>query len=212
MSAARKLENSTKKLDGSDAAAEAPAVWEDPAALVPWKKNPKPIAPKDVREMMRSIRRRGFGAPIVARLANKEIIEGHLRREAAMRLRLERVPVRYLDLSEEEAHLMALSAIKFEGRRETNEDEVAAILDDLEEKGVDLTVGTGFDDDEIDKLIGSPADLDEEPISKRGKRKTGRAIGGLHYRIVVECKDEDDQVRLLEWLEKENVECRPLMS
>jgi hypothetical protein len=45
----------------------------------------------------------------------------------------------------------------------------------------------------------------------KGKR-TGRALSGLQYRIVIECKDEDDQVRLLEWLERENVSCRPLMS
>lgn len=127
------------------ATVNAPAVWKSPSELTPWAKNPKPIEAKDIREMKRSIRRFGFGAPIVARAENLEIIEGHLRHAAALAMRLERVPVRVLDLSSDEAHVLAIAAWKFEHRREADEKEVADILEDLEDRNAlsgTSTIGT----------------------------------------------------------------------
>ncbi len=213
MSAAKKMTATAEPEGGKD---DLAAEWVAPAALTPWSKNPKPIDGKDVREMSRSIRRFGFGAPIVARRANSEVIEGHLRLAAALRLRLERVPVRYLDISADEAHLLALAAIKFESRRETNDDELAAILDDLEDKGVDLTVGTGYGDDEIEKLLDavSPAETGAEgDAAEAGKRKKRSKLrAGLTYRIVIDCTDEMHQAELLARLELEGLTCKPLIS
>jgi DNA modification methylase len=62
-----------------------------------------------VARVVASIQRFGFGAPIVARAANREIIAGHTRWLAATQLGLARVPVRLLDINAREAHVLALA-------------------------------------------------------------------------------------------------------
>jgi ParB-like chromosome segregation protein Spo0J len=182
------------------------AVWASPSDLTPWVKNPKPIRPSDVREMGKSIRRFGFGAPIVARLANGEVIEGHLRLAAAIQLKLERVPVRYLDITEDEAHLLALAALKFEDRRPKDEEQIAEVLADLAQRNVDLSDGTSFADRELDKILGTIVAPGHSP------QPTGKASTGLVYRIVVDCTDEAHQAELMERFDAEGIVCRPLMS
>ena len=59
--------------------------------------------------MAKSIKRFGFGAPIVARRADDEVIAGHTRLAAAVALGLTKVPVRFLDLDPADAHLLALA-------------------------------------------------------------------------------------------------------
>lgn len=91
------------------APAEVAAEWVNPASLKPWAKNPRKNDGEPVAKVADSIRRFGFAAPIVARKATREIIAGHTRWKAATVLKLERVPVRFLDISEREAHLLALA-------------------------------------------------------------------------------------------------------
>ena len=79
------------------------------ADLRPWVKNPRKNDPA-VKAVADSIRRFGFGAPLLARRENGEVIAGHTRLKAAIKLGLTEVPVRYLDLSESEAHALALAA------------------------------------------------------------------------------------------------------
>lgn len=151
--------------DSPDPTIDPAAIWLSPSVLRPWSRNPKPIAPKDIREMRKSIKRFGFGAPIVARKANNEVIEGHLRLAASKAMGLERVPVRQLDLSEDEAHVLALAAWKFEHRREADEKEIADIVAELDSRDVDLSVGTGFEDEELDDLIGAISDEADSNVS-----------------------------------------------
>lgn len=90
-------------------AAELAAVWVHPKTLKPWAKNPRKNDGEPVNKVAESIKRFGFAAPIVARTATREIIAGHTRWKAAAKLNLDRVPVRFLDISEREAHLLALA-------------------------------------------------------------------------------------------------------
>jgi DNA modification methylase len=92
----------------------APAAeWMSPSKLKPWKDNPRKNDGEPVERVAKSIERFGFGAPIVARKANLEIIAGHTRWKAAKKLGLERVPVRLLDIGEKEAHVLALADNRF---------------------------------------------------------------------------------------------------
>jgi ParB-like chromosome segregation protein Spo0J len=188
-------------------AQEAAAEWVAVAALKPWTKNPRPIKPKHVRDLMRSIKRFGFGAPLLARREDGEIIAGHARLEAAKRLRLDIVPVRYLDITASEAHVLALADNKLQENREWDDKALAAVIDELEDFGADLTQGTGFDDDEIDKLLGA-----EEPGGGADQDASSKMGGGLAYRIVIECDDDMHQVELMARFEADGLKCKPLMS
>lgn len=87
---------------------EAAAEWVDTLDLKSWVKNPRKNDPS-IKKVADSISKFGFGAPILARKENGEIIAGHTRIKAALMLGLEKVPVRYLELNEKEAHLLALA-------------------------------------------------------------------------------------------------------
>lgn len=88
--------------------ADLAAEYLDPRKLKPWADNPRIHTDEEIADTLASIKRFGFGQPIVARRANLEIIAGHRRQAAALLGKLPLVPVRTLDISEREAHLLAL--------------------------------------------------------------------------------------------------------
>jgi DNA modification methylase len=141
----------------SPAAAEYVTV----ASLRPWVKNPRKNDPA-VAAVADSIKRFGFGSPIIARRENGEIIAGHTRLKAAIRLGLAEVPVRYLDLSEAEAHALALADNKVGELAEWDDAALADVLRDLTADDVSMD-GLGFTAEEIAVLIGSGDDPSGTP-------------------------------------------------
>jgi site-specific DNA-methyltransferase (adenine-specific) len=127
------------------------AIWAPLAAVHPWAGNPRDNAAA-VDAVVASIRAYGFGAPILARQANGEIIAGHTRYLAAQQLGLPRVPVRFLDLSEAEARSLALADNKLGELATWDDVRLAALLQELSAQGVDLAP-TGFTDDAIRDLL-----------------------------------------------------------
>jgi DNA modification methylase len=146
------------------AAQESAAEWVDLDRLHGWEKNPKRHPDAQVKDLMRSIQRFGWGAVILAR-PNGEIIAGHGRMEAAKRLGLTRVPVRWLDLDPTEAHLLALADNKLTEIGEWDDALVSEILRSAKDEGAQLD-GLGWDESEIDALLkaaGEPAALIGDP-------------------------------------------------
>lgn len=88
---------------------EAAAQWIAPSKLKPWADNPRVNDEAAVSRVAESIRRFGFGAPIVVRKKTMEIIAGHTRWRAAQKLELARVPVRIVNVSEANARILALA-------------------------------------------------------------------------------------------------------
>src|SRR2546425_7837554 len=72
-----------EKTEQRDAA--PPAEWVPLSSLVPFEGNPR-RNDKTVPIVAASIRRFGWGAPMVARRANRTILAGHARRGAALLL------------------------------------------------------------------------------------------------------------------------------
>ena len=140
------------------AAQESAAEWVDLDRLHGWDKNPKRHPDAQVKDIMRSIRRFGWGAVILAR-PNGEIIAGHGRMEAAKRLGLTRVPVRWLDLDPTEAHLLALADNKLTEIGEWDGLLVSRILKDAKNEGADLD-GLGWDEQEINKFLSATESID----------------------------------------------------
>lgn len=138
------------------------AVWEPLTALKPWAANPRDNS-KAVAEVAKSIRRFGWGAPIVANRRDGEIIAGHTRFAAAERLKLDQVPVRWLDLDPADAHALALADNKV-GEVATWDDAILAnVLRELREADESLLGDTGFSDEEIANLLGEVTPTVLEP-------------------------------------------------
>ena len=144
---------------GSRARATEPAaVWVDVEKLKPWIDNPRKND-ATVASVVDSIRRFGFGAPVLARLENGEIIAGHTRIKAALHLGMRQVPVRYLDLDEAEAHLLALADNKLGESSSWDDDLLAEQLREMEREDARIA---GFDGEEIDKILAEP----EEAVAR----------------------------------------------
>lgn len=113
---------------------EEAAVWLAPSELRPWTDNPRKNDGEPVERVAESIKRFGFGAPIVARRDTREIIAGHTRWKAARQLGLRRVPVRLMDLDEHEAHVLAVADNRIPELTEWSEglDDVLSSFDDGE--------------------------------------------------------------------------------
>ena len=122
---------------------EVAAVWAPTASLKRWDKNPRKNDPA-VAAVVKSIKRFGFGAPIIARKADGEIIAGHGRMEAAKRLGMPKVPVRFLDLDPAEAHLLALADNKLTEVGEWDDAMLREILAQAKGDGADIE-GLGED-------------------------------------------------------------------
>ena len=131
----------------------AAAVYVDPSTLTPWDKNPRNNA-EAIKQVAKSIERFGFASPIVARQADGRIIAGHTRHAAALKLGLEDVPVRFLDIDEQKASALALADNKIGEIATWNDDTLSEILAELEQDGFDLD-GLGWSDDELDGLLDS---------------------------------------------------------
>jgi ParB/RepB/Spo0J family partition protein len=130
---------------------EPAAEWVALDALRPWADNPRKNDDA-VDAVAESIRRFGFGAPILARRANGEIIAGHTRLRAAQQLGLDRVPVRFLELDPVDAHLLALADNRLGEEASWDDGKLAALLAELRVADADLAA-TGFTEAEIAKLL-----------------------------------------------------------
>jgi hypothetical protein len=183
---------------------DAAATWEAIDSLTPWDRNPR-RNDHAVKTVADSIRRFGFGSPIIARTADRVIIGGHTRWKAAQLLGMDKVPVRFLDLDPAEAAALALADNKLAELAEWDDEAVADILGELERQGTPID-GLGWDDDELRELLGDgieaapPSDdapeLDEdgEPNSTAG---TVYQLGP-HRLVCGDCRDADMVSRLMD--------------
>lgn len=189
------------------------AEWLPLSALEPWKLNPRKND-KAVGQVADAIARFGFTAPILARRVAggpHEICAGHTRFQAAKRLGMTTVPVRLLDVTETEAHAIALADNKLGEVATWDETMLAEVLQDLRAHDAPLAE-TGFTDAEIDHLIakaekvGEDGSLSADPSVDQTTELKGQ------YLVVIECADEAKQLEVLEKLTGEGYACRALVS
>ncbi len=175
--------------------ADVAAVYVDITSLVEWAQNPRKNE-RAILKVAKSIKRFGFGAPIVARIENSEIIKGHTRYRAAKALGLKRVPVRFMDISEPEAHKLAIADNKLGEIAEWDDEKLEDMVLDLSIQeaqmlGFEMKELEAFSDDEIEPKKG--VHIDET------------------FEVVVKCADEEQQLKVLAWCQDNDIECRALI-
>ena len=175
------------------------AIWVSLDRLKEWKDNPRKNE-EAVGPVAKSIKECGFGSPIVARLANGEIINGNTRYKASRDiLGLDRVPVRFMDVTEEEAHELAL--------RDNKTGEIAGWDNDLlakinrEHQNIDLSK-IGWSSGEIKRITMLTEVFDGSEDS----------AFDLKYQILIEDLNDQTQIELIEEFEERGLICRPLIA
>lgn len=130
---------------------ESAAKWVSIDKLMPWADNPR-INEHAVDDVARSIKRFGFASPIIAREENNEVIAGHTRLKAAVKLGLDRVPVRFMDLDPADARMLALADNRVGELAEWDDGALSAILKELDADGLDLD-SLGWKPDELQMIL-----------------------------------------------------------
>lgn len=198
------------------------ARWVHISTLTAWADNPRQNDAA-VEPVAKSLKRFGWGAPILAREANGEVVAGHTRLRAVALLadrvgtatdlddwhpealrsaREGLVPVRFGAWSERDAHMLALA----DNHLNELADWDVPVLTDLMGDYTPLEVASaGWTPEDLEAMAagiggGDPGN-DGAP-----------ALGDLEYRVVVDCKDEEQQIELLDRFEAEGFKCRPLIS
>ena len=129
---------------------EVAAEWVAIGDLMPWGDNPRDND-EAAKEVAKSIERFGWGAPIVARAEDRMVIAGHTRLKAASLLGLDRVPVRFVDLSPVDARLLALADNRVGEIAEWSEG-LGDVLRELDDQGAELE-GLGWDADDLAAIL-----------------------------------------------------------
>lgn len=177
---------------------EVAAEYVAPQTLKPWANNPRKNDGASVARVAASIERFGFAAPIVARRETREIVAGHTRWKAALSLKLDRVPVRFIDLEEREAHLLALADNRY---TELTEWDDALLADALKACTVTEAVFAGWDATEVDRIMSEVAQVDgkgdvsPEPASDDSSKVM------TDFAVLIECTDEKEQLAVLAQVE-----------
>ncbi|MEO6351231.1 MAG: DNA modification methylase [Candidatus Limnocylindrales bacterium] len=120
-------------------------------SLRPDPANPRRISEEELDALTRSIRVWGFVEPVVARREDALVVGGHQRLVAARRAGLSTVPVVWLDISAQQAHLLGLALNRISGS--WDEQLLARLLADLKAAPeVDVSL-SGFGEDEVKDLL-----------------------------------------------------------
>lgn len=131
------------------------------AELLPYARNARTHSEAQVAQIAASIKEFGFNAP-VAIDADKMILCGHGRVMAAQKLGMETVPtvcLSHLTPTQKKAYILADNKLALNAG--WDEDVLKIELEELELEDFDLEL-TGFDEDEIEKLLRDPEDGAEE--------------------------------------------------
>lgn len=177
-----KLDAKRKNVVENGASGEVAAVWTAIDELKPWSRNPRLNDGEPLDAVLESIKKFGFGAPIIA-TDEGEIIAGHTRWKAARKLGLTTVPVRFMPLEAAKAHALALADNKLGELAEWDDQELANIVRELqlEAETASFLDAAGFSVnvvadllakvvpptlDELGKKWGAPEDPNAWPVLK----------------------------------------------
>lgn len=138
------------------------------ADLKPWEDNPNHHA-EEVPEIVASLKRFGWTAPIIVRMADNEISDGHGRATAAKLLGIEAVPVIRREFSEYDSHLYAIANKKVAEASWFEPEALQNVIDGLGgEMPLDELKNMGLELEELDLGDGG---FDDPGGGKGGKDK-----------------------------------------
>ena len=129
------------------------AEWVSVGDLVPWDQNPRDNDGA-VDAVAKSIERFGFASPIIVRKADSVVIAGHTRLKASIKLGLDKVLVRYMDLDPAMARALAIADNKL-GELSDWSEGLGDVLRELKDE-LDLD-GLGWSADELEEIISPQA-------------------------------------------------------
>lgn len=161
------------------------AVYFTVAELRKWDRNPRKIPQQAIDKVAAVISQCGWGAPVIARASDKRLIAGHTRLAAAEQLGIVEVPCRFLEVTDEQADILAVADNRLGQEAEWDFEKLADVLRSFENDSMQLL--TGFDKHEIEPLLAAewqPPTVGDLP--SRGGGTTGAGHGAVKAVVLTE--------------------------
>jgi hypothetical protein len=212
MTAKKRTDAKTKSADERP---PAPAIPKEQAArwpaytvekwklsrLKPYEKNARAHSEKQIEQLRASLREYGWTIPVLAR-EDGTIIAGHGRVDAAKLEGITDAPVIVaVGWTELQCRAYTLADNKLAENSRWDEAMLASEVGELKKLNVNLPL-LGFSEKETDRLI---------PLGD-GKPGLGQITYEEAFQVLIECKDEAEQVAILTRLQKDGVKCRALIA
>lgn len=205
-------------------------------ALNPAAYNPRrELQPGDPEyaKLHRSIERFGYVDPLIWNERTGNLVGGHQRLNILRReYRVQEIDVVVVDVDPEHEKALNVALNKIEGR--WDEEQLTKVLSELENSdAIDVEL-TGFDLQEIERdfnlsvngldrhdqqdrpsAAGSTSNADDardDDSGEGGGDEARSRLGGLEYRVIIDCNDEEHQQSVLATLNEEGYSCRALIS
>ncbi len=174
---------------------EITIVYRPISELKPAPYNPREISRHDLEALKRSIAEFGFVDPVVVNKDNS-IIGGHQRVEAAKALGIEKVPVVYIDVSEEQGKILNLALNRISG--EWDKEKLKNLLSELSSLSLDIGL-TGFTSEEVSTLLDfTKEDNYEPPKDLPTKTSSGDVwLLGNHRLVCGDATKKEDVEKLM---------------
>lgn len=177
----------------------------DISAIKPAAYNPrKDLKPGDPEydKLRKAILEFGLVVPLVWNERTGNLVSGHQRLKILQERGDTTVSVSVVDLDDRSEKAMNLALNKHSG--EWDPALLVELVAELDAANYDIEIA-GFDAEELKKLVES---VENEPEVAHDNRQ-----GSIEeqYSVLIECKDEQDQARLLEQFSEQGLKCRALI-
>lgn len=125
--------------------------------------HPKNARQGDVGLIAESLREHGQYRPLVVQRATRHVLAGNHTLQAAASLGWESVEVVFLDVDDDEALRVLLVDNRSSDQASYDEPALAELLSDLAGRSERMLAGTGWDRDDLDRLLAGVAGFDATP-------------------------------------------------
>lgn len=155
----------------------------------------------DLKAVMDSIRAHGFWGTIIANRRTRHVLAGNHRFEAAQQVGLASVPVSWVDVSDEMEKRILLADNRIGELAKRDDAKLAELLADLQ--ATDEGLGkTGYDDDDLEKLIASMAKpgtlADRNKTPAEGLNDYNAAVHGREIHLAFTAEEYNKVIENLE--------------
>lgn len=156
------------------------------------------------QKIKRSIKTNGYIDPVVWNKRSGHIVGGHQRYAVLIaEFGVTAVDCVVVDMSPSQEKAANLALNKVVG--EWDDAALAVVIRELQDDGTLRDLETGFEDDEIAKLLAAAAsDMDDDP-------DTSEQLGDLQYQVIVDCTDEKHAAQVFQRLKKQGLQCKSLI-
>jgi ParB-like chromosome segregation protein Spo0J len=163
---------------------------------------------RNIEAIKHSLAAFGQQAPVVfvVRGGRRVVIKGNGVLAAARELGWKHLAAIGTRLLDNDAKAFAIADNRTTDLSEFDEQLLAAQLQDLEKPGYDLAAA-GFSEDELRELLNGAGVDAEQQGEKNAPKRRAKALSEL-YTVIVECKNERDQLAFYRRMQKEGRKCK----